>query len=274
MLPWSVGGVTDLPPDAKLSEMQQNADWCNSLGPPRQMFLTKPQCHNRANSYSSALSIPNTQCRFMLSLLTFNVSTYTPSTERFWSLGLLGLFSGLPQASQMLGVQASILALGFAWLCAVNGLQVAFGDREATTASMPMTDIMQFLAFSNKADMVTGPSATGLAGTWDVPYCIGAPMIITPQGDGSYWENGKTYVLRFAAAQMGLLVAAYKVCCFIMEQKMRTWCLSLCRLAVDTKLPCIVLDRCWAIRQCVPYTTRARHCNIVGGLSKCHSFFQ
>ena len=26
MLPWSVGGVTDLPPDAKLSEMQQNAD--------------------------------------------------------------------------------------------------------------------------------------------------------------------------------------------------------------------------------------------------------
>ena len=26
--------------------------------------------------------------------------------------------------------------------------------------------------------------------------------------------------------------------------------------------------------QCVPYTTRARHCNIVGGLSKCHSFFQ
>ena len=26
MLPWSVGGVTDLPPDAKLSDMQQNAD--------------------------------------------------------------------------------------------------------------------------------------------------------------------------------------------------------------------------------------------------------
>ena len=26
--------------------------------------------------------------------------------------------------------------------------------------------------------------------------------------------------------------------------------------------------------QCVPYTTRARHCKIVGGLSKCHSFFQ
>ena len=25
--------------------------------------------------------------------------------------------------------------------------------------------------------------------------------------------------------------------------------------------------------QCVPYTTRARHCNIVRGLSKCHSFF-
>ena len=25
-------------------------DWCNSLGPPRQMFLTKPQCHNRAKS--------------------------------------------------------------------------------------------------------------------------------------------------------------------------------------------------------------------------------
>ena len=25
MLPWSVGGVTDLPPDEKLSEMQQNA---------------------------------------------------------------------------------------------------------------------------------------------------------------------------------------------------------------------------------------------------------
>ena len=27
-------------------------DCCNSLGPPRQMFLTKPQCHNRANSCS------------------------------------------------------------------------------------------------------------------------------------------------------------------------------------------------------------------------------
>ena len=26
--------------------------------------------------------------------------------------------------------------------------------------------------------------------------------------------------------------------------------------------------------QCVPYTTRARHYNVVGGLSKCHSFFQ
>ena len=26
--------------------------------------------------------------------------------------------------------------------------------------------------------------------------------------------------------------------------------------------------------QCMPYTTRARHYNIVGGLSKCHSFFQ
>ena len=27
MLPWSVGGVTDLPLGVKLSEMQQNADW-------------------------------------------------------------------------------------------------------------------------------------------------------------------------------------------------------------------------------------------------------
>ena len=26
MLPWSVGGVTDLPPDAKLCKMQQNTD--------------------------------------------------------------------------------------------------------------------------------------------------------------------------------------------------------------------------------------------------------
>ena len=26
MLPWSLGGMSDLPPDAKLSEMQQNAD--------------------------------------------------------------------------------------------------------------------------------------------------------------------------------------------------------------------------------------------------------
>ena len=43
MLPWSVGGLTDLPPDAQLCKMQQNTDWCNSLGPPRQMFLTKHQ---------------------------------------------------------------------------------------------------------------------------------------------------------------------------------------------------------------------------------------
>ena len=135
------------------------------------------------------------------------------------------------------------MASALAWLCVVNGVQVVFADREATTAIMPMTDIMQFLAFSNKADMVTGPSATGLAGTWDVPYCIGERKIITPQGDGSYWENGKTYVLRFAAAQMGLLVAAHKVCCFIMEQKMGMCCLSLCRLAVDTKLLCHCLEQ-------------------------------
>ena len=32
MLPWSVGGVTDLPPDAKLSEMQQKA-WIVSPQP-------------------------------------------------------------------------------------------------------------------------------------------------------------------------------------------------------------------------------------------------
>ena len=33
-------------------------DWCNSLGPPRQMFLTKPQCHNRANKLLNACPVP------------------------------------------------------------------------------------------------------------------------------------------------------------------------------------------------------------------------
>ena len=31
MLPWSVGGVTDLPPGAKLCKMQQNTDWLVQL---------------------------------------------------------------------------------------------------------------------------------------------------------------------------------------------------------------------------------------------------
>ena len=54
MLPWSRGGgLTDLPANAKLGKMQQiQSDGCNSLGPQRQMFLTKLQCHNRANSWS------------------------------------------------------------------------------------------------------------------------------------------------------------------------------------------------------------------------------
>ena len=46
MLPGSIGGVMHLPADTKLRKMQQiRTDWCNSLGPPRQMCLTKPQCH-------------------------------------------------------------------------------------------------------------------------------------------------------------------------------------------------------------------------------------
>ena len=90
-------------------------------------------------------------------------------------------------------------------------VQVVFGDREGTTAIMPMSDITEFLAFSKKSDLVAGPSAAGLGEAWGVPYCLGAPMIIKPQGDGSYWENGKTYVLRFAAAQTGLLLPAHEV---------------------------------------------------------------
>ena len=78
--------------------------------------------------------------------------------------------------------------------------------------------------------MITGPSATGLPGSSDLLYCIGATIVFTPQGDGSYWESGITYVLRFAAARMGLLVAACKVCCLTMEQKIGMLCLSLALL--------------------------------------------
>ena len=122
-------------------------------------------------------------------------------------------------------------------LCAVNGLEVVFAYRDATAAIMPISDITQFLAFRNKADIITGPSATGPAGSWDLLYYIAATIVFTPQGDGSYSENGITYVLRFAAAQMGLLVAAYRVCCLTLEQKIGMLCLSLCCLAVDTRLP-------------------------------------
>ena len=53
MLPWSIGGMTHLPANAKSRKMQQiRNDWCNSLGPPRRMFLTKPQCHRRAKGCS------------------------------------------------------------------------------------------------------------------------------------------------------------------------------------------------------------------------------
>ena len=47
MVPRSIRRVTDLPLNAKMCEMQQNTtEWCNSLGAPHHMFLTKPQCHN------------------------------------------------------------------------------------------------------------------------------------------------------------------------------------------------------------------------------------
>ena len=42
MLPWSVGGVTDLPPDAKLSEMQQNAIAPEGWGPKEGGDATSP----------------------------------------------------------------------------------------------------------------------------------------------------------------------------------------------------------------------------------------
>ena len=59
-----------------------------------------------------------------------------------------------------------------------------------------------------------------------------------------------------------------------------TKCYSGALLATQHTHFCLIL--CLILRattertaaQCVPYTTRARHCNIVGGLSKCHSFFQ
>ena len=44
------------------------------------------------------------------------------------------------------------------------------------------------------------------------------------------------------------------------------FCLILCLIL------CATIEHTAA--QCMPYTTHARHCNIVGGLSKCHSFFQ
>ena len=49
MLPWYVGGVTDLPPDAKLSEMQQNADCAvpPPTLPPRQQHSDMPICPSK-----------------------------------------------------------------------------------------------------------------------------------------------------------------------------------------------------------------------------------
>ena len=59
--------------------------------------------------------------------------------------------------------------------------RLLFGGRKGTTAIMPMSDITEFLAFSEKSDLVAGPSATGLGEAWCVLYCLGAPMIIKPQ---------------------------------------------------------------------------------------------
>ena len=61
MVPWSIKRVAAPPPNAKLLEMQTCMDWCNSLRPPRQVFLTKPQCHNYPNKcFMRALCHPCT----------------------------------------------------------------------------------------------------------------------------------------------------------------------------------------------------------------------
>ena len=64
----------------KCNKMQ--TEWCNSLGLPRQMFLTKPQCHNRANSCSMcALYHPCTPVHVIVTLLAGCQSAIPSSNE-------------------------------------------------------------------------------------------------------------------------------------------------------------------------------------------------
>ena len=55
MVPWSIRSATDLPPNARLREMQQHThtDWCNSLGPTHQ----NP---NATNVQTNAQCVPYT----------------------------------------------------------------------------------------------------------------------------------------------------------------------------------------------------------------------
>ena len=53
MVPWSIKRVIDLPLNAKWHEMQQNTHaLVQLLGPPRHIFLTKPQSHSCPNKCS------------------------------------------------------------------------------------------------------------------------------------------------------------------------------------------------------------------------------
>ena len=72
---------------------KMRTDTCNSLGPPRQMSLTKPQCHNRANSCKH---MHHATKRGFKDCPGFLNSTGRLGPKRGWKCYVTPAFSGVP----------------------------------------------------------------------------------------------------------------------------------------------------------------------------------